>query len=314
MRLIIHHWDADGICSAALLHRAGDANRTPTIGNYFLTATELAAIRAAGYDCIVVADMALHHDTLRALAATAPVTVYDHHNAGKVNEVTYVNPIVDGADEQDYPSASWVVATALGRTDTLLAHLGVVGDWEKRIQNTRFYTVLDDFLSARNLTFDDVYDMVTLLDANYKAGDKGAVEQAVPALAETSDIAAYIGGNGDWRSKRERIDREIERALAGPEEVRCGVRIKRMHSPYNIISAVARSMWNRAGYVAVVNCGFFPDDCQVYVRGDDCLPLIEMATGRKYVAGGKKNVMGAIIPKEELEQALDDILACIGGA
>jgi len=44
--LIIHHWDTDGICSAKLLieylkDKQID-NKTPVIGNYYLTDEELS--------------------------------------------------------------------------------------------------------------------------------------------------------------------------------------------------------------------------------------------------------------------------------
>ncbi|MCK5030661.1 MAG: single-stranded DNA-specific exonuclease, partial [Thermoplasmatales archaeon] len=43
--LLIHHWDTDGICSVRLLlEHLNDkdiTNRTPILGNYFLTEDEL---------------------------------------------------------------------------------------------------------------------------------------------------------------------------------------------------------------------------------------------------------------------------------
>ena len=54
MRIIIHHWDTDGICSAALLSDKDTVNMTPCIGNYFLTDDELRRIKQGDFesDCL----------------------------------------------------------------------------------------------------------------------------------------------------------------------------------------------------------------------------------------------------------------------
>ena len=57
--VLIHHWDADGICSARLLLKKFTKkvinNKTPKIGNYFLTEKEINDYST--YDFIIVADM-----------------------------------------------------------------------------------------------------------------------------------------------------------------------------------------------------------------------------------------------------------------
>ena len=63
----------------------------------------------------------------------------------------------------------------------------------------------------------------------------------------------------------------------------------------------------------MVNKGFFPEDYQIYARADDCLSLIDMAVARGYIAGGKKNVMGAIVPREHVDIMVADIVAMLGG-
>ena len=87
--------------------------------------------------------------------------------------------------------------------------------------------------------------------------------------------------------------------------------MKEIESRYNIISTVARKIWNGDDYVVVINRYFFRDKCQVYVRGEDATPLIKMALQRGYMAGGKKNVMGAIVPKEECDEFIEKIVEVI---
>lgn len=313
MELFIHHWDTDGICAASMLLTEESVNVTPHIGNYFLTDDELERIERLECEHIYVVDMALHEESLRKLSGMAPVKVFDHHITGKVDGIAYVNPIIEGADEEDYPSASWVVGQELGMQDDLRAYLGAVGDWEERLKNIRFYRNLCTFMEKESLSFEELHDMCLLIDSNYKIGDKKAVEQAVHDIAQADDVAAFILNNVRWRKNRETIEREIAQALNAPEERRGGIIIKHMDCPYNIISTVARRLWNGMHYVIVKNCGYFPDSCQLYVRGENCLPLIEMARNKGYVAGGKKNVMGAIVPEEEVDEMIHEIVARIGG-
>ncbi|MCD6512715.1 MAG: DHH family phosphoesterase [Thermoplasmata archaeon] len=313
MRLIIHHWDTDGIAAAALLYEKDDSNMSPKIGNYFLEEDEFAMISVGNYDEIVVVDVALHPDTMKRLAEITKVRVFDHHITKRVEGIEYINPILDGKDEEDYPSASWVVADYLNRRDELLAFLGVVGDWEERIKNTRFFPLLDEFMKKNGFTFEELHEMVYLMDSNYKAGDKEEVEKAVRELKTTPNPADYIMNNSKWRRRKEEIEREIEDAINGKEERIGKAVVKRIKSKYNIISTVARKIWKGDEYVIVINCDFFRDDCQVYVRGEDATPFIKMAAERGYVSGGKKNVMGAIVPKNECDEFVEKILEKING-
>lgn len=312
-KLIIHHWDTDGICSAAMLYDTSTENMIPTIGNYFLEKKEIENIEKKGFEEIYVVDMALNKESMEALADIAPVKVFDHHLTEKVDGIDYTNPILDGRNEEDYPSASWVVGNSVGMGDSILAFLGAVGDWEERLKNIRFYKKLQDFMNRNSTSFEEMHLMVRLIDSNYKIGDRKEVEQAVISLSETDDVKRYILNNQKWRKNKDTIDSEIEKALSAEEKKIKGITIKEISSKYNIISAVARKAWDKESYVVVINCDYFPEDCQVYVRGEDCTGLIKMAVGKGYVAGGKKNVMGAIVPKNEKDEFVNEIAEILGG-
>jgi len=311
-RLIIHHWDTDGICSAAMLYDSSAENMTPSIGNYFMEKDEIVAIRERGFEEIYVVDMALNEESMKALADIAPVKVFDHHVTKRVDGIDYTNPILDGKDEEDYPSASWVVGNSVGMGDNILSFLGAVGDWEERLKNIRFYKKLQDFMDRASTSFEEMHLMVKLIDSNYKIGDKREVEQAVVSLSETDDVKGYILNNEKWRRNKDTIESEIDKALSAEEKKVGNITIKNIKSRYNIISAVARKAWDKRNYVIVTNCGYFADDCQVYVRGENCLGLIKMAVEKGYVAGGKKNVMGAIVPKSEKDAFVGEIVEIIG--
>ncbi|MBE9592603.1 MAG: single-stranded DNA-specific exonuclease, partial [Proteobacteria bacterium] len=104
--LLIHHWDADGICSARLLlEYLADrdmTNKTPELGNYFLTEKELADY--SDYDFVIVADMALPEDNILRLAKNAKVMIFDHHLGKEIKEVFHHNPVIKGENPDEYPS------------------------------------------------------------------------------------------------------------------------------------------------------------------------------------------------------------------
>ena len=308
-RLILHHWDTDGICSAALLYNEECANITPKIGNYFLEEEEIEWI-TSNFEEVWIVDLALHENSLKKIVERVKVRVFDHHITKKVEGVSYINPIMEGDEEEKWPSASWIVGEHI-EVKNLLSYLGVVGDWEERIKKTKFYPTLERFMEENNLSFEELHEMVYLIDANYKMGDKKEVEEAVKNLWRAEDKASFIMNNEKWRRRKEKIEEEIKKAIEGEEERIGSIIIKRMNCPYNIISTVARKLWDGNGYVIVINDGYFRENCQVYVRGNTAGKLIGIAVGRGYVAGGKKNVMGAIVPKDECEKFIKKIIEVI---
>ncbi len=150
--LLIHHWDTDGICSARLLLEKlpkDIVNKTPVLGNYFLTDEELTAY--SSYDFVIIADMALPEENILRLAKQAKILIFDHHLQPPIPGVFHQNPIGQGKDPLLYPSASWIVNDFLGNPVNLFALLGIVGDHEKRIQtNKAFYGLITDFCSKQH--------------------------------------------------------------------------------------------------------------------------------------------------------------------
>lgn len=311
MSLIIHHWDADGICSAALLYN-GHELMTPKIGNYFLTDDEIEKIKDK-FDEIYIVDLALHTDSLKKLMEyKLKIKVFDHHLVEKVEGIEYINPIIEGEDEEKYPSASWVVNEYLGNKENLLAFLGVVGDWERRILKTRFYEKLKKFIEKNRIKFEEMLEMVSLIDSNYKVGDVNEIKNAVRFLSRGVNKEEILE-NRKWIENKMKIENEIEKILSEEGKKVGNILIKEMDCKYNIISTIARKLWEKNDYVIVVNWGYFDNDCQLYVRGNNVSFLIDTAKKRGYVAGGKKNVMGAIVPKDECEDFIKIILNELGG-
>ena len=310
--LLIHHWDADGICSARLLleylNDKDVTNKTPELGNYFLTEKELTDY--SDYDFVIVVDMALPKENILRLAENAKVMIFDHHLGKEIKEVFHHNPIIKGKNPDEYPSASWIVNDFLGNPVNLFSLLGVVGDHEQKIKNnTLFSKILLDFCHERNIEFNDLLKTVYLLDSNYKLGDKKAVETA-PHLLLNYKSAGDILDNYQWNKNFTTLDKEITKQLEKTADETQGIILKEIHTPYNIISTITRKVaWENGKNTLVINTGFFDDKDQVYVRSSKNLEhMIHRGKSLGFKCGGQKEVLGAILPKDKTDSFVEEIM------
>ena len=311
--LLIHHWDTDGICSAKLiLEKLGDriiSNRTPILGNYYLTPEELKECN--GFDFIIVVDMNLPEENILTLAKNAQIYIFDHHLGNEIKTVFHHNPIIKGEDPDAYPSASWIVNEYLQNPITLHGILGIIGDHEQKIKNNPvFYQKITNFCTEHNITFDDLLQMAYLIDSNYKLGDKTAVEQAPFYLLENPSIDAILK-NKQWQDNLVNLDKEITAILSEPIDHVNDIIRKNLHTKSNIISTITRKLaWNHNQTTIVVNTGYFDDANQLYVRtiDTDLKPMIQKGKEYGYKCGGKKEVLGAILPKEKTQPFIDEII------
>jgi len=310
--LLIHHWDTDGICSARIIlkHLADKklTNKTPTLGNYYLTEEELE--NYSKYDFIIIADMNLPEDNIQRLAKKAKIMIFDHHLGKIVSQVFHHNPVIKGENPDEYPSASWIINDYLGNEADLFALLGIVGDHEQKIKNNKkFYIIIDDFCQKNNLNFDDLLKIVYLLDSNYKLGDKKAVEKA-PTLLLKNISAEYILKNKQWNNNLNKLNTEIKKQLDLPSDEINGVIFKKINTPYNIISTITRKVaWESGKNTLVLNTGFFADKDRLYVRSTKNLEnLIQRGKNLGYKCGGKKEVLGVILPKDKTSSFIEEIL------
>jgi len=277
------------------------------LGNYFLTEEEITAY--SSYDFVIVVDMALPEDNINRLAKHAKVLIFDHHLQQPIQGVFHLNPIGKGEDPQLYPSASWIVNDFLGNPVNMFALLGIIGDHEKRIQtNKGFYSKITDFCTKERLTFDELLMMVSLLDSSYKVGDHKAVESAPHLLLEYSDPQRILQ-NVRLKNNLVLLEKEIVKYIDAPYEEKQNILLKRIHTKFNIISTVTRKIaWDSGKDTVVLNTGFFKDMDQIYVRsGKNLQPLIQQGKMLGYRCGGKTEVLGAVVPKENTEMFVQEI-------
>jgi len=309
---MIHHWDADGVCSAALLLRQryrGYTNWTPTIGAFYLSPEQVAYARQ--FDDVVVVDMALPEGDVEALAQESSVTVYDHHHQDLIRGVEHINPVAHGSNQDDYPSCTWVLKEHLSLPVSLPVVLGLVGDREQKLREApAFWDVVQGYAAENHLTFDELHGMVQLIDSCYKVGDREAVMEA-PRLLVDGDDPYAITGNRAWRRNMETFDEELKRILETPPIEREGVLYMELDTKFSVISTVTRRVaWETGRDTVVVNKGFFEEEDQVYSRSSrlDMQPMIDRARMRGFNAGGKSDVLGAIVPKGETAAFVDELV------
>ena len=309
--LLIHHWDTDGICSACLILKKLEGknivNKTPNLGNYYLTEEEIE--KYSDYDFIIIVDMSLPEDNILQLADKSKVYIFDHHLGKVIKTVYHNNPIIKGENPDYFPSASWIVNDYLGNDVNLYALLGIVGDHEQKIKNNeRFKDIINDFCISHNLVFDDLLRMCYLIDTNYKIGDKEAVEEA-PHILLGYNSAGDIFGNNVWKRNYDDLNDEISKFVENYDDVE-GIIFKKIDTPYNIISTITRRIaWDSGKNTMVLNTGFFKDKDQLYVRSiKNIEPMIRRGKDLGYKCGGKKEVLGVILPKNKTDSFVGEIL------
>lgn len=311
MPCIIHHWDTDGISSAAIITGILEEreeewqNVSPEIGEFEIPETRI------GDSEIYVVDLNLP-ERIEAIAPRfAKILFFDHHHQKRLElpNVVHVNPNLEG---KEYPSASCVISDHFQRW-SYLSILGAVGDVGKGV----FKDALNDvFNNARigpgellELDEKQTMKLVRLIDSNYIVMDRAGVEKAVELLLRKTP--SELLEIGKWNRNLERIEREIGGIIPLCEDRGkfCEVFFS---SNMNVISSVAkRIVWERKKDVLAVNEDF-NGKVQVYFRKTggskaDVLSMISKLRREGINSGGKKEVLGVICEKPRIERVLEII-------
>ncbi len=311
MHLIVHHWDTDGIASAALLVKALGleefTNMTAPIGEFRFDERLWKAIEKA--DRLYVLDFNVPSEVEKV---RIPTLFIDHHTQPRIGNslVEQVNPSLDGGY---YPSCSLVVSEYFNIFNAWTA-LGVVGDvGEKAFE----LGITNRLLKEEGLSQAEALRLVELIDSNYIAMEREAVEGAVAVLLEKGvrELLKY----DPWVKKAEAIKGAIENALSSAEE-RNGFAFVEFESPFNIISKVARKLvWEFNYRGAVVLNRNFHGKAQAYFRispkeaeriemGKVIARLKELGTN----SGGKREVVGCVCERDKIDDVLKIIEEYLG--
>lgn len=317
--LILHHWDTDGICSAAMItgFMKGSSVKTmvPRIGMYSLSDEEFVNIENGAFDGVIVADLALPENEFdRLVGLSSDIWVFDHHAKKKRSDLHQFNPVARGSPSDNYPSTTWVLSELWRTPLDLLTVLGAIGDKERSIRENSVYPSVEKYLQSARLTLEELLRMTELIDSNYRIGDVSAIEEAVSFVLEHQDDPQSLLTNETWIENAEKVKKRIAIQEINANLPATGVLVHHFSSSYDIISAVSRKLSRKKDVRTslVIQTGFFEEYDRVYVRTSDVhldlKPILDMAQGKGRVSGGKREVVGAIVPIDESESFQDDIL------
>ena len=192
----------------------------------------------------------------------------------------------------------------------MYSYLGIIGDHEENIKkNEIFYKKISNFCIQQNITFRDMLQMVLLIDSNYKIGDIKAVEQSPHVLLNLTEPNTILT-NKIWINNYEKLRNEIAEILESKWDETNGLILKQIDTSYNIISTITRELAKKNGKTTVViNKGYYKDKDQIYVRSYENLEnLIQIGKSHGFNCGGKKEVFGAIIPKDKTKSFSQEII------
>ncbi|MFH0818655.1 MAG: DHH family phosphoesterase [Patescibacteria group bacterium] len=302
--LIIHHWDTDGLCSAALLKRFFIALNSkialdimpPTINNYFLTAREFTEIKRAKYDFIITCDINFPPKVVLELEAIKPkkVFVFDHHKQDPIKEVHYYN--------RRYPSNTLVLAEYLELDMDLLISLGAIGDKEEKIkQDKQYWPLINKVLNNNNINFEQVLQIRDLVDASYVINDADLMRKVIDVLAINPLL---ITKNDELKNSLNLIHSEIQsKTERTPDEIINGdVLLFNIESNYNILSQATRVLARKYLNKIILTYSKKGEQTNIYIRRQDLdlnlSPLITWARSQKFNSGGKEEVVGIIINQD----------------
>ncbi len=307
--LIIHHWDTDGIASAALtiksLNLDDFINITPPIGEFKFDDIIYEAMEKT--EKIYVLDLNLTQE----LETIKKDTIFiDHHIQCKIKNprVKQINPILNGESSKKFPSASFVVSDYFSVWN-FWSSLGVIGDIGKEaFKIPKILKLLND----NNISMNEALRIVQLIDSNYIKMDRKAVGDAVNILLNLSpnELLEYK----PWINNLKCIESTINEIIS-KIEVKNDIAFVEYSSPYNVISKIARKIvWDMNYSGAIVLNKSFHGNSQLYFRISNSMvekinieKIIQDLKNKGYNAGGKKEVLGVIFEKGKDEDVLNII-------
>jgi single-stranded DNA-specific DHH superfamily exonuclease len=323
--LILHHWDCDGLCSAAMLCKyLIETNKniniefiTPKIGNYFLGKQDYKKIMRKNRNIFFVVDMALpRQDILTLKEYFGNIIIFDHHKQEIIKEVIHINPNAGNKGKSlDFPSTGWVINNYFNKPQDILAVLGAIGDQEERIIDNE---TVKRVLESEKTDFNSCTKLVNNIDSNYILNNNHGIKRIVNFLSKNKGKILELLNDEKLLSNIAMIDKEISSAINNDsKKVQWEkIIIKEINTEHHIISNITRLLSNKYKSFLVIVINSYNNMANLYFRvsemDTDLYELIKFAQKKGYNAGGKREVAGIFVPREKTDEFINDAIKLIG--
>lgn len=298
MKLIIHHWDADGIASAVIYSQVKGEKFEyfiPEIGNYFLDGKDRKLLSSLAPTESVLLDMSLPEDDLKFLNNLSTFSVIDHHQGKSVEGINIHNPALEGGAE--YPSNTRVLTELFSLPHTDIEYIGIYGDTGFKLgKEDPLFLEMKEFFGEK---FDEFRKAVKIIDLQYKTGERERVYEIVRFLLENPVFSVLEGQR--FTEVEALIEEEKAREFERVKELD-GVNFIFTPSRFRIVSDLARRLYAMYPDKLNVVIGLQGSYLNFYLRtcAVDLSPLVRKAKDLGYYAGGKREVIGAVLSKDKL--------------
>lgn len=301
--VVIHHWDTDGMVSAAVLRNYFAAQKPsvkldlfmPSITNYYLTEDQYDYLQQQGYEFIITCDLNFPAAVVQRLAQLWPGQVYffdHHHHPAPHQNVHYYNKI--------HPACASHITEVLKLPNDLLPVIAMVGDREESIQADKiFYPTVQAVMADYNLTFSQLLNARRLIDSNYIMGDYQGIQETIKLL---QDDPLAILSDVRLEQNLRTIDAAIEQLITKePQKLSNRVWFWDIETPLVILSQVTRNLSRQYPDKIIFTRQRVAGQYSCYVRCRDAKfdvrTIITYAQSLGLNSGGKEEVAGIIIPE-----------------
>ncbi len=308
--LMVYHWDADGVASAAMILRDRRVHRlaVPRIGHYTAQAIPVGEVDLSLP--LLILDYGLGMRELEKLESRVRggVVVVDHHltDAESRGNVRVYNPSPGRA-----PSTTWVLRDLIQNPPLLPLLVGVAGDVGVELRDPVGREV-EALLGEAGWSYGDVLELAERLNSCAPLLDYRCLLKAPRRLLEYGDDLDKALGDEDWMEAKERVEGEVEKLLAeAAAEERGGVLVYRLTSPLYLASRIGRRLAAaNPGRIVVVVFDRMDGYTEIYVRriGGGLSGPLNRLRELGLPVGGKDTVFASQIPSPEAEGILEMFL------